>query len=106
MRDSDGSDLDKDLYNEELLKLQRSRLHLIAARPVVLQTMDVLQWIATHVDFKRMVMVSDGGKVVGSLTPSSFHSMYHLKLVEAKCNKEYLDDFKVKFPKSYKLMKS
>ena len=105
VRDSDGRELDEELYHEELLRLQRSRLHLITTRPVVLQTIDVLQWISTHVDFKCMVVVSDKGKVVGSLTPSSFHNIYHLKLVEAKCNKEYLDDFNVKFPKSYKLMK-
>lgn len=72
---------------------------------MVLQTTSVLQWIATHVDFKCMVVVSNEGKVVGYLTPSSFHSMHHLKPVEAKCNKEYLDSFNVKFPKSYKLMK-
>ena len=78
---------------------------MIVARPVVLQTMDVLQWIATHVDFKRMVMVSDKGKIVGSLTPSNLHNLYHLKSVEPKCNKEYLDSFHVKFLKSYKLMK-
>lgn len=52
-----------------------------------------------------MVVVSNEGKVVGYLTPSSFHSMYHLKPMEAKCNKDYLDSFNVKFPKSYKLMK-
>lgn len=52
-----------------------------------------------------MDVVFDGGKVVGYLTLNSFHNMYHLKPVEAKCNKEYLDSFNVKFPKSYKLMK-
>lgn len=72
---------------------------------MVLQTTDVLQWIATHVVFKCMAMVSNGGKVVGYLTSSSSHNMYHLKPVEAKCNKEYLDSFNVKFAKSYKLMK-
>lgn len=58
-----------------------------------------------HVDFKRMVMVSDEAKIVGSLTSSNLHNMYRLKQVEAKCNKEYLDGFHVKIPKSYKLMK-
>ena len=66
--------------------------------------MNVLQWIATHVDFKRMVVVLGEGKVIGSLTPSNLHNLYHLKPVEAKCNKEYLDGFRVKFPKSYELM--
>ena len=49
-----------------------------------------------------MVMVSDKGNVIGSLTPSNLHNLYRLKSVEAKCNKEYLDGFHVKFPKSYK----
>ena len=105
VRDNNDSDLDEEVYNEELLKLQSSRIHLIVARPMVLQTMDVLQWIAMHVDFKRMVVVSDEGKIVGSLTPSNLHNMNRFKLVEAKCNKEYLDSFHVKFLKSYKLMK-
>lgn len=105
VRDINDNNLDEEVYNEELLRLQRSRLHLITARPVVLQTTDVLQWITTHVDFKRMVMVSNEGKVVRSLMPSNIHNLYHLKPVEAKCNKEYLDGFHVKFPKPYKLMK-
>lgn len=49
--------------------------------------------------------LSDEGKIIRSLTPSNLHNMYHLKLVDANCNKEYLDGFHVKFPKSYKLMK-
>ena len=77
--DNDGSELDEELYNEELLRLHRSGLHLIAARPVVLQTTDVLQWIAMHVYFKRMVMVTDEGKIDESLTSSNLHNMYHLK---------------------------
>ena len=78
---------------------------MIAMRPVVLQTTDVLQWIVMHVDFKFMVVVSDEGKVFRSLTSSNLHNLYRQKSVEAKCNKEYLDGFHVKFPKSYKLMK-
>ena len=105
VRDNDGNELDEELYNEELLRLQRSRLHLIIARPMVLQTTYVLQWIAMDVDFKRMDVVFDEGNIVGYLTPSSFHIMYHLKPMETKCNKEYLDSFNVKFPKLYKLMK-
>ena len=54
---------------------------------------------------QRIAVVSDEGKVVGSLTPSNLHNLYHLKLVEVKCNKEYLDGFHVKFLKSYKLVK-
>ena len=33
---SDESEAEEEVYNEELLKLQRSGLHLIAARPMVL----------------------------------------------------------------------
>ena len=40
--DSDDRELDEEVYNEELLKLQSSRLHLIVARPVILQIIDVL----------------------------------------------------------------
>ena len=94
VRDSDGSELD-----EELLKLQRSGIHLILGRPMVIQTTYVLQWIATHVDFKCLVVVSDEGKILMSLASSNLHNMYHLKQVEAKCNKEYLDGFHVKFLK-------
>ena len=52
-----------------------------------------------------MVVVLDEGKVVGPLMQSNLHNLYRLKSVEVKCNKEYLDGFHVKFPKSYKLMK-
>ena len=36
IRESNGSDLYEEVYNEELLRLQKSGLHLIAMRPVVL----------------------------------------------------------------------
>ena len=72
---------------------------------MVLQTTDVLQWIAMHVDFKHMAVVSEKRKIVGSLMPSNLHNMYPLKQVEAKWNKEYIDGFHVKFPKSYKLVR-
>ena len=58
-----------------------------------------------HVDFKQMAMVLDDGKVVGLLTSSNLHNLYCLKPMEAKWNKEYLDGFHVKFPKSYHIMK-
>ena len=67
---------------------------------MVLQTTDVLQWISMHVVFKHMVMVSDEGKIARSLMSSNLHNMCHVKQVEAKCNKEYLDGFHVKFLKS------
>ena len=40
--DNDDSEAEEEVYNEELLRLQRFRLHLIAARPVILQITDVL----------------------------------------------------------------
>lgn len=105
IRASDESDTNDELYNDELLRLQRSWLHKVTLRPVVLQSSDVLQWIATHIDFRRMVIVSDEGKGLGLLMPNNFQSIYHLKLVEVKCNKKYLDNFYVSHPKPYEVMK-
>ena len=42
IRDNNDNDLDEEVYNEKLLRLQRYGLHLIAVRLVVLQTTDVL----------------------------------------------------------------
>lgn len=106
IRASDESEIDDELYNEELLRLQRSRLHQIASRPVVLQITNVLQWIATHIDFKRMAIISDEGKVLGILTPNYLHNIYHLKPVEVKCNKEYLDNVYVPHLEPYEVMKA
>lgn len=66
---------------------------------------NVVQWIATHVDFKHMDVVVDDGRVLGLLTPNNFHNIYHLKPMEVKCNKEYLDNFYVVQPKPHMLMK-
>ena len=52
-----------------------------------------------------MSIILDEGKSMGLLTPSNLHSLYRLKPVEAKCNKEYLDNFHLKHPKSYEVMK-
>ena len=52
-----------------------------------------------------MAIILDEGKSQGLRTPSNLHSLYHLKPVEAKCNKEYLDDFHLKHLKSYEVMK-
>ena len=71
---------------------------------MVLQITDVLQWIATQVDFRRMAIVSDKGKVLGLLTPNNFHSIYHLKPIKVKCNKEYLDNFYVTHLKPHEVM--
>lgn len=71
---------------------------------MVLQITDVLLWIATHVDFRGMTIISDEGKVFGLLKPNNFYSIYHLKAVEVKCNKEYLDNFYVTHPKPYGVM--
>ena len=42
VRDNDDSEAEEEVYNEELLRLQRSGLHLIASRPIILQINDVL----------------------------------------------------------------
>ena len=52
-----------------------------------------------------MAIISDKGKIVGLLTSSNLHSLYHLKPVEVKCNKDYLDNFYLKNPKPYEVMK-
>lgn len=39
---SDGSDLDEEFYNDELIRMQRFRLHLITARSIIFQTTDIL----------------------------------------------------------------
>ena len=72
----------------------------------MLQITDVLQWIATHVDFRRMTIVSYEGKVLGLLTPNNFYNIYHLKPAEVKCNKEYLNNFYVTHPKPHEVMQS
>ena len=52
-----------------------------------------------------MAIISDEGKIVGLLTPSNLHSLYHLKLVEVKWNKDDLDNFYLKKPKPYEVIK-
>ena len=42
IRARDERDIDDELYNDDLLRLQRSRLHRITSRPVVLQITSVL----------------------------------------------------------------
>lgn len=49
-------------------------------------------------------MVDDSGKLLGLLMPDNFHSMYHLRLAEVKCKKEYLDNFYVVHPTAHMLM--
>lgn len=95
VRDSDEEFSDIDIYDEELLKVQRSEIHKIASRPVVLPITYVMQWIAMNVDFRRLAMVVDDGRLLGILTPNNFQSIYPLKPTEVKCNKEYLDYFYV-----------
>lgn len=80
-------------------------MHLIVVRPMILQITDVLQWITSHVDFRRMAIVSDERKILGILTPNNFHNIYHLKPMEVKGNKEYLDSFYMANPKPYEVMK-
>lgn len=106
IRDSDERDTDNKIYNEKLLRLQRSELHKIASRHVMLKITYVMQWIATHVDFRRMVIMSDEGKVLGILMPKKIHNMYHQNPIEVKCNKEHLDKLYVTHPKPHEVMKS
>ena len=42
IRESDESETDNEIYNEELLRMQRSELHKISSRRVVLQITDVM----------------------------------------------------------------
>ena len=64
----------------------------------------MVQWVATHVDFHRLCIVVDNGKVIGFLMPENFQSIYHLKPAEVKCTKEYLDNFYIVNPKAHVLM--
>lgn len=50
IRDSDEEFNDIDIY-DELLKVQRSEIHKIALRPIMLPITDVMQGIAMQVDF-------------------------------------------------------
>ena len=77
----------------------------MSSRLVVPQIIDAMQWITTHVDIRRMVVVSDEGKVLGLLMPNNFHNMYHLNPVEVKWNKEYLDNFYETHQKPHEVMK-
>ena len=52
-----------------------------------------------------MAIISGEEKILGILTPSNFHNIYHLKPVEVKCNKEYLDIFYLAIPKPQEVMK-
>ena len=59
VRDSDEDVSDIDVYYQELLKVKMSEIYKITSRPVALPITDVMQWITTHVDFRRMVVVAD-----------------------------------------------
>lgn len=104
VRDSDEEFSDTDVYDEELLKVQKSEIHKIASRPVTLPITDVMQWIDMHVDFRHLVVVVDDGRVLGILIPNNFQSIYHLKLTEVKCNEEYINNFYVVHTKIHMLM--
>ena len=75
IRGSDESDTNDELYNDKLLRLQRSRLHKISSRLVVLKITYVLQWIGTHIDFRRMAIISNESKGLGILMPNDFHNI-------------------------------
>ena len=101
--DEDFSEID--IYDDELVKIQRSKIHKVAVRPTILPIIDVVQWVATHVYFRCLSIVADNRKVLGFLTPENFQSIYDLKPAEVKCNKEYLDNFYIANPKAHVLMK-
>ena len=48
--------------------------------------------------------MSDEGKILGLFMPNNLHNIYHLKPMEVKCNKEYLDRFYLSNPKPYEVM--
>lgn len=104
VQDSDEDFSKIDLYDDELVKIQRYEIYKIASRPTVLPVTDMVQWVATHVDFCHLAIVADNRKVLGFLMPENFQSIYHLKPAEVKCNKEYLDNFYIANPKAHMLM--
>jgi hypothetical protein len=106
VRDNDEDVNNTNVYDEELLKVQRSEIYKITSRPTTLPIMDVMQWVAMHVDFRAMAVVADDGKVLGLLTSNNFDNMYHLKPTKVKCNKEYLDNFYVAHLKPHEVMKT
>lgn len=105
VRDSNEDDNDNQVYNGEILRVQRSKILKIASRLVALLITNSMQWVTTHVDFRWMAIISNEGKVLGLLMPNNFHNMYHLKPTEVKCNKEYLDNFYVAHLKPHDVMK-
>ena len=40
-----------DIYDDELVKIQRSEINKVAAKPVVLSITDVVHWVASHLYF-------------------------------------------------------
>lgn len=72
VRDNDEKFSDTYSYDDELLKVQRSEIHKISSRLVVLPITNVMQWIAMHVDFWRLAVVVDNGKVLVLLAPDNF----------------------------------
>lgn len=81
-----------DIYDDELVKIQSSGIYKIVFGCSFLPIIDVVQWVATHADFRCLAIVVDIGKVLWFLTPKNFQNIYHLKPTEEKCNKEYLNN--------------
>ena len=88
-----------------MVKIQTSEIQKAASKPTIFPNTDVVHWVASHVDFWSLSIVSDNEKVLGSLTPKNFQNIYHLKPAEARCNKEYLDNFYIENLKAHVLMK-
>ena len=66
---------------------------------------DVVCWVAKHVDIKHSTIIGDGGNILGLLTTKNFQSIYQLKLIEEKCNKENPNNFYKTNMKAHMLMK-
>jgi hypothetical protein len=103
LRDDDEYSSEIDIYDDELVKILRSKIHKVAAKTVSLPIMDVMR-VATHVSFPHLTIVVENGKDLGSLTLENFQNIYHLKPAKARCNKEYLDNFYIDNLKAYVLM--
>ena len=80
-------------YDHEILKIQSSELHKVASRLVFFPIIDIVYFMASHVDLRCLAIVANDGKVVGSLTLDNFQNIYQLKLAKARCNKDYMDNF-------------
>ena len=95
---------EREVYDDGLVKLERSEIHKIVSRPTIFPITYIVYWVASHVDSWCFSIIVDNGKVLGSLTPKKIQNVYQLKPLEARCNKEYLDKFYMANPKTHLLV--